>query len=326
MFQDVPLNTLDNEGATILGPEAAENAALALLRLDPKFRAYTDTGLASEENTSSKRKSTTKRPSVDCAKWNLCNRDSNTSFSSRRPNHALIWALIDDRKVENEESKDSDHALAVSYMEGWQPHPWKGQIWKATEGDKKRVTIAPSVDLIWSGRDWLPYTGLTAVEKPFVYLERSKASVGLLEKVSYSTATMNRRAPIIPDEELNDAYVQYSLNPSDEEDNLKLTLYAYVRGTYILALVRKLLSGKHEIAVEEDDIVMEFVAHLLSMLLEYKHDGRMHSWVKHTWKKYFFPSQQREVIEYTKAARWVNEVHPGDKNYRRLKHFISHWT
>ena len=108
-------------------------AVLTILKRDPKFRAYLGSGSVGaplDEVGTGQTLPTETKPDEDDAPvatfLHLKNKDSGRRFNSSKPNQAMLWALIDDSPQGAE-----DHERAVAIMDGWEPRPWKGQVWQA---------------------------------------------------------------------------------------------------------------------------------------------------------------------------------------------------
>ncbi|CAN5750758.1 hypothetical protein BH10ACI4_BH10ACI4_16980 [soil metagenome] len=240
-------------------------------------------------------------------------------ISSLKPNLSLMAALIDDSATGAE-----DHKCAVDIMEAWVPHPWKGQIWKARRHEPnsrpERVWIAPCVDGIWSGNEWLPYVSLPVINKPLRYPEPSKASIRLVE-LFQKDGTIK-----IADQELNSAYDAYESDPDEEFENLKLTIAAYVRSPARVAQYRKLMKGMPELAMQENDVFMDFIQYVLAYLPSYKHDPpepKLNRWITMLWHKSFFPKIKTRRSEFTNNLRFMNHVGAGDVGYQHLSYTVD---
>jgi excisionase family DNA binding protein len=249
--------------------------------------------------------------------------DRGRKFNSSKPNQALAWAFVDDTPGRAEERE-----LAEAIVEAWKPGPWRGQVWKARihepNSKPERVWVAPSVDGVWSGRDWLPYTKAIAVDKPLVYSEPSKASVGLTEQFKSKFNDFGELEGLtIEDQELNAACDMYAANPETERENLWLTVAAYVRKPSWVKQHRKLMGGKPEFYQQDNDVFMQFTAEIFNLLPKYKHEGKMHCWISSIWGRTFFPRIRSEAKEYLNATKFMSHLAPEDPGYVRRKSEVS---
>lgn len=81
-----------------------------------------------------------------------------------------------------------------------------------------RVWIAPCVDGIWTGSEWVLYTGLPEIHKPLIYPEQTKASVRLTALFESKFDDYGELEPLtIADQELNAAYDAHLTDPEAEE-------------------------------------------------------------------------------------------------------------
>jgi hypothetical protein len=220
-----------------------------------------------------------------------------------------------------------DHELAVSIMDGWKPAPWKGMLWKARihepNSEPERLWTAPSIDLIWSGSEWLPHTTLPVIHKPLLYPPPSRVSVRLTELFKVE---LNREIQLegitIEDTEVNQAYDAYLCNPEDELDNLKITIAAYARSKARMAEYRLFMRRNPEVSTTADDVFMEFTAYLFKYLPSYEHRGLLDRWINMSWHKHFWPTYQTEVIDYLKSTRFVNNANPNARGYIHYGHAV----
>jgi excisionase family DNA binding protein len=331
---EFPLINLNDEASPTLD-SAAMMAALNKLKQDPKFRAYIGTGTVGatlDEIGPGQPLPTETKPDDNTPVATFVpqrNGNSGRKFNSSKPNQAMLWALIDDSPQGAE-----DHELALSIKDGWQPSPWKGQIWRARlhepNSKPERVWIAPSMDLIWSGSEWFPHTGLPVIYKPLLSPQHSTVSVKLTDlfKVELDRETQLEGIKIAVTE-VNEAYTTYLLNPEDKLDNLMVTIAAYARSKGRMAQYRLFMRRNPELSTTADDVFMEFTAYLFKYLPSYKHcerdeDGnlidadckdKLDRWINMSWHKHFWPGYQTQTIDYLNSTRFVNNADPNSRGY-----------
>ena len=234
----------------------------------------------------------------------LRNGASTKKFSSRQPNNALLWALIDDSELGREA-----HEEAVAIMDNWQPGPWKGMVWRGPVGKDRE----------WNGSSWEATTGQPVAHKPY----QPQTS---LESPSYhSIRVFSEPLPELEAAvELNKQYEAWVKDPSSERLNLYLTLNAFVRSTWRKAQVRMLLKDT-TMCVEADEIFTDFVLNLQERMDkgQYSHLGKLDGWIATIWSKYFFPDQQRKLYDYTNAARFINNVDPSAPEYKHETYCVN---
>ena len=242
---------LSNEATTPTDPN--DLAYKAFLRNSSTGIIVTSDAFTRNDIILAERETEAEHASAHSVRSKARNKDSGRKFSSSRPNQALLWALIDDSK-----QNQDDHLEAIAIMDNWQQGPWKGQIWKARgRRNIDRVWTGPvHHDLVWTGTDWKPYKADAVVEKPLVNPVRTRVSMELAERLA--TAIRSERSCKATAKELNDSYDRYALDPIGEKDNLWVTIAAFSRSIERLTQCRKLIMRNPEMYIGVDDIFEDF--------------------------------------------------------------------
>jgi hypothetical protein len=245
----------------------------------------------------------------------LRNGASTKKFSSRKPNNALLWALIDDSELGREA-----HEEALAIMDNWQPQPFPGTVWRGPSPWKgARWPGVVGEGLEWNGSSWEAVTDQPVDYKPY----QPKTS---LENCSHSAKVFSEPLPELEAAtELNQQYTAWVKDPKEQRESLHLTLSAFVAShTWRKAQVRMLLA-ETTACVQADEIFSEFVFELQRRMDrgQYKHTGKLDGWIATIWDKYFFPEQQRKLWDFTNAVRFINNVDPGAAEYRHDEYCVN---